>query len=508
MWSLLLQSLVLLLAAYFVGVWIGCMARRMIAPPKGRVDDRQVAPVASPQPVKAATPAPQQIPQSASEAPAAPPVAAAPSPASADPALQAAAAASAAAATAVAAQTVTAAPSPEPNPSPTPAPAAPAPVAAAPAPSVAQQMETIGTDVDPVAARSHIKPEPFPEGQLPAAVGGGADSASTVATAVAPTEDAAAPAAQPSMPQDLTAIRGIDAATAVVLEREGVTRYEQLSAWNEGDVARINRALGGMRRVQEENWIEQASVLAGGGLTSFARRRKVSTAAGGPGAAQIVQPSADQGSAVSLASSSPAVAAPIAAALVDVAPTNGSTVSADVMGDDLTAVDGITPEIARTLKEQGINRYAQLARLDEAGANRLNGLLGIKDRVQSQGWVAQAAGLAGIAVAAASVDASPAALTASPVSVDAAPSDTAGATDANDNLKRIRGIGELIERKLYDMGYVTYAAIANWTEHDVRHVSQALDFRGRIERENWIEQARILATGGQTEFSRRFDTGA
>ena len=34
-----------------------------------------------------------------------------------------------------------------------------------------------------------------------------------------------------------------------------------------------------------------------------------------------------------------------------------------------------------------------------------------------------------------------------------------------------------------------------------------LDFKGRIERENWVEQARILAAGGQTEFSRRVDRG-
>ena len=81
------------------------------------------------------------------------------------------------------------------------------------------------------------------------------------------------------------------------------------------------------------------------------------------------------------------------------------------------------------------------------------------------------------------------------------------ASDAVDNLRRIRGIGELIERKLYGLGFTSYAAIADWTEQDVRQVSEVLDFRGRIERENWIEQARILASGGQTEFSRRFDTG-
>jgi hypothetical protein len=34
-----------------------------------------------------------------------------------------------------------------------------------------------------------------------------------------------------------------------------------------------------------------------------------------------------------------------------------------------------------------------------------------------------------------------------------------------------------------------------------------MEFKGRIERENWIEQARILASGGQTDFSRRFERG-
>ena len=76
-----------------------------------------------------------------------------------------------------------------------------------------------------------------------------------------------------------------------------------------------------------------------------------------------------------------------------------------------------------------------------------------------------------------------------------------------DDLKRIRGIGVLIEKKLNQMGVVAYEQIANWTAEDVDRVSQSLDFKGRIERENWVEQARILASGGATEFSRRVDRG-
>jgi predicted flap endonuclease-1-like 5' DNA nuclease len=76
-----------------------------------------------------------------------------------------------------------------------------------------------------------------------------------------------------------------------------------------------------------------------------------------------------------------------------------------------------------------------------------------------------------------------------------------------DDLKRVRGIGVLIEKRLNALGITSYEQIANWTKADIDSVSSQLDFKGRIERENWIEQARILASGGQTEFSRRVDRG-
>jgi predicted flap endonuclease-1-like 5' DNA nuclease len=72
-----------------------------------------------------------------------------------------------------------------------------------------------------------------------------------------------------------------------------------------------------------------------------------------------------------------------------------------------------------------------------------------------------------------------------------------------DDLKRIRGIGVLIEKRLNSLGIVHYEQVANWTGADIERISNILEFKGRIERENWIEQARILATGGETEFSRR-----
>ena len=34
-----------------------------------------------------------------------------------------------------------------------------------------------------------------------------------------------------------------------------------------------------------------------------------------------------------------------------------------------------------------------------------------------------------------------------------------------------------------------------------------MSFPGRIEREDWINQAKTLAEGGETEFSKRVDAG-
>jgi predicted flap endonuclease-1-like 5' DNA nuclease len=76
-----------------------------------------------------------------------------------------------------------------------------------------------------------------------------------------------------------------------------------------------------------------------------------------------------------------------------------------------------------------------------------------------------------------------------------------------DDLKRIRGVGVLIEKKLNSLGVASYERIANWTRADIDRVNEILDFKGRIERENWVEQARILSSGGYTEFSRRADRG-
>ncbi|MCA8900420.1 MAG: NADH-quinone oxidoreductase subunit NuoE [Hyphomonas sp.] len=78
---------------------------------------------------------------------------------------------------------------------------------------------------------------------------------------------------------------------------------------------------------------------------------------------------------------------------------------------------------------------------------------------------------------------------------------------AHDDLKRIKGIGPKNEDALNELGIFTFKQIAEWTPANVDWVEDFMSFPGRIEREDWIAQAKTLATGGQTEFSKRVDAG-
>ena len=62
-----------------------------------------------------------------------------------------------------------------------------------------------------------------------------------------------------------------------------------------------------------------------------------------------------------------------------------------------------------------------------------------------------------------------------------------------DDLKVLSGVGPALEKKLHENGVTSFAQIAAWTEADVAEMDEKLSFKGRIEREGWIEQAKNLA---------------
>lgn len=71
----------------------------------------------------------------------------------------------------------------------------------------------------------------------------------------------------------------------------------------------------------------------------------------------------------------------------------------------------------------------------------------------------------------------------------------AAAVMAGDDLKQLSGVGPALEKKLHAAGVTTFAQVAAWTEADVAAMDEKLSFKGRIEREGWIEQAKELAKG-------------
>jgi peptide/nickel transport system ATP-binding protein len=73
-----------------------------------------------------------------------------------------------------------------------------------------------------------------------------------------------------------------------------------------------------------------------------------------------------------------------------------------------------------------------------------------------------------------------------------------------DDLKLISGVGPKIEKTLNGLGIWTYAQVAGWTKAERQWVDGYLRFSGRIERDEWVKQAKVLAKGGEAEYIRVF----
>jgi predicted flap endonuclease-1-like 5' DNA nuclease len=336
----------------------------------------------------------------------------------------------------------------KPKPAPTVAPAAA--VAAAPQPAVAE--EAIGT---------------------------------TLATAALAT--AASIAAQRSADvagaDDLTRIQGIDEVVASRLNFIGVTRFAQIAHWNADDVRLVSQSLGFFGRVEDEYWIDQARQLAGIAPRPIAPPAPVMDS----DAAEEVLPSpATPANAADIATAAAAAAAAAMAVASHRSPATASAPSAERSG----AASDVGSEAATAAAAAAAAAMSAASRRAPAMAPAEGADVASEDG--NEATAGRGAGLTGLRS----------------VRSEGLRGDDAQFVRGDlDDLKRIRGIGVLIEKKLNSLGITSYEQVANWSAADVERLSDVLDFKGRIERENWIEQARILASGGQTEFSRRVDRG-
>jgi len=75
------------------------------------------------------------------------------------------------------------------------------------------------------------------------------------------------------------------------------------------------------------------------------------------------------------------------------------------------------------------------------------------------------------------------------------------APDNADDLKVISGVGPALEGKLNGFGIYTYEQIANWNEENIAAFDQLLSFKGRIERDDWLKQAKDLMNNNDSDAS-------
>lgn len=72
-----------------------------------------------------------------------------------------------------------------------------------------------------------------------------------------------------------------------------------------------------------------------------------------------------------------------------------------------------------------------------------------------------------------------------------------------DNLKKIKGIDEEIENTLYQLGIFHFDQIANWSNKNSEWVENFLNSTNYVRDNQWIEQARILRSGKETNYSQK-----
>ena len=79
------------------------------------------------------------------------------------------------------------------------------------------------------------------------------------------------------------------------------------------------------------------------------------------------------------------------------------------------------------------------------------------------------------------------------------------AEPSGDDLGRIKGIGPKLKALLASLGVTRYAQIAAWDDADIARIDAQLgSFAGRAKRDNWVEQAKLLASGDAAAYEAKF----
>ena len=85
------------------------------------------------------------------------------------------------------------------------------------------------------------------------------------------------------------------------------------------------------------------------------------------------------------------------------------------------------------------------------------------------------------------------------------PAPAPSATVKADDLRLIKGVGPKLVTLLAQEGVTHFAQIAAWSDSDVAKIDAKLGrFKGRIERDQWVEQAKLLISGDKDAYAEKF----
>jgi len=141
----------------------------------------------------------------------------------------------------------------------------PAESAAATPPPPADVLTTAPLPADPFAPVAPILVEPAPAPASPVV-----DTPPAGPEPAAPAEPAAPIAGDPADADDLLRLKGVGPKLKALLIDLGVTRYAQIAAWTDSDLATIDAQLGAFKgRPVRDHWVDQAKYLAAGDIAGF-----------------------------------------------------------------------------------------------------------------------------------------------------------------------------------------------------------------------------------------------
>jgi len=146
--------------------------------------------------------------------------------------------------------------------------------------------------------------------------------------------------------------------------------------------------------------------------------------------------------------------------------------------DDLKKILGIGSVLEEKLNDMGVYHYSQIAEFTDEDIANINTNLNFPGRIERDEWIPQAKDLmaGGEARKLKYLD---------------------GPDGEPDDLKQISGVGPVLEGKLNELGIYHFWQVAKFEQKDIDLVNDAMAFPGRIERDEWITQAKNLAEGGE-----------